>query len=66
MPDWLAVVLLGLIEGVTEFLPVSSTGHLLLVENARWLPRQSDAFNVVIQSGAAIDMRQEICLTRRA
>ena len=54
MPDWLAVVLLGVIEGVTEFLPVSSTGHLLLVENAQMLPRQSDLFNITIQSGAAV------------
>jgi undecaprenyl-diphosphatase len=52
MPDWIAVVLLGIIEGVTEFLPVSSTGHLLLAEH--WLPRQSDLFNTVIQCGAAV------------
>ena len=32
MPIW-EVVLLGLIEGVTEFMPVSSTGHLLLAEH---------------------------------
>jgi undecaprenyl-diphosphatase len=54
MPDWLAVVILAVIEGVTEFLPVSSTGHLLLAENSGLLPRQSELFNIVIQAGAVL------------
>jgi undecaprenyl-diphosphatase len=52
MPDWIVVVILAVIEGITEFIPVSSTGHLLIAEH--WLPRQSDLFNVVIQCGAVI------------
>lgn len=52
MLDWISALLLGIVEGITEFLPVSSTGHLLIVQH--WLPRQSDLFNVVIQSGAVL------------
>jgi len=52
MPLWIVVVLLGIIEGITEFLPVSSTGHLLIAE--KWLPHQTDLFNVVIQCGAVL------------
>lgn len=52
MQDWLAVIGLGIIEGITEFLPVSSTGHLLIAQH--WLPSQSDLFNVVIQCGAVL------------
>jgi undecaprenyl-diphosphatase len=52
MTDSLVAVVLGVVEGMTEFLPVSSTGHLLIAEH--FIPRQSDLFNVVIQAGAVL------------
>jgi undecaprenyl-diphosphatase len=52
MSDWIAAVVLGIIEGVTEFLPVSSTGHLQLAE--RWLRPQSELFDIVVQCGAVL------------
>ena len=53
MPDWIIAVILGIVEGITEFIPVSSTGHLLIAEH--WLhSHQTDLFNIVIQCGAVI------------
>src|SRR5262245_39881574 len=52
LASWLQAILLGLVEGLTEFIPVSSTGHLLIVE--RWIGARPDWFTVVIQVGAAL------------
>ena len=52
MPDWIAVIILGIIEGITEFLPVSSTGHLQIAE--RWLHPQSELFDIIVQCGAVL------------
>ncbi|PZX12985.1 undecaprenyl-diphosphatase [Palleronia aestuarii] len=43
---------LGVIEGITEFLPISSTGHLIIVEH--WFGGRSDTFNIVIQAGTIL------------
>lgn len=55
MLDILKVIILGIVEGITEWLPVSSTGHLILM-GSLLQPGLSDAFmemfNVVIQLGA--------------
>jgi len=52
VPETLNTVILGIIEGITEFLPVSSTGHLLIAES--WLGQRSELFNVAIQAGAIL------------
>lgn len=59
MSDLISALLLGILEGLTEFLPISSTGHLLIAE--QWLGRRSDFFNIVIQAGAIL----AICLALR-
>ena len=50
--NYLNDVLFGVIEGITEFLPISSTGHLLLAEH--WLGDRSDLYTIVIQAGAIL------------
>ncbi|MGB8402282.1 undecaprenyl-diphosphate phosphatase [Bradyrhizobium sp.] len=56
MSDALRAVILGIVEGVTEFLPVSSTGHLLLVKRFFGLGEGGfwDSFIVLIQLGAIL------------
>ena len=55
--EWIKVLFLGVLEGITEWLPISSTGHLLLVDEFLRL-EESDAFKelffVVIQLGAIL------------
>jgi undecaprenyl-diphosphatase len=55
MHDILTAIWLGIVEGLTEFLPVSSTGHLLVAERLMGLDQEHwDVFTVVIQLGAIL------------
>lgn len=60
--QYIIAAILGLIEGITEFIPVSSTGHLLIAEHFLWIDGKrlndtffhSEIFNAVIQVGAVL------------
>ena len=54
MGDIFISMILGLVEGLTEFLPVSSTAHLLVTERLMGLGEDWEAFTVVIQLGAIL------------
>lgn len=56
--NYLDVILLSFIEGLTEFLPVSSTGHLILTSALMGIEEQGfvKAFNIIIQFGAILSV----------
>ena len=61
MSVWLIAIILGLVEGLTEFIPVSSTGHLLIAEHFLKVGSveggsffQGEFFNAVVQCGAVL------------
>ena len=54
MHDIFLSIILGIVEGITEFLPISSTAHLLVTERLLGLGDDWEAFTVVIQLGAIL------------
>lgn len=55
MEDLIKVIILGIVEGLTEFLPVSSTGHMILTGNLLGYEGGSaDTFKIVVQLGAVL------------
>jgi undecaprenyl-diphosphatase len=52
--DWLQVIVLALLQGITEFLPVSSSAHLILPAQLTEWPDQGLAFDVAVHAGTLV------------
>ena len=60
--SWLEALILGIVQGLTEFLPVSSTGHMIITQNLLGIPQGDPfvhAFTFIIQFGAILSV---VCL----
>ena len=61
--DWIETVIIAIVEGLTEFLPVSSTGHMIITQNLLNVPQGDPfvhAFTFIIQFGAILSV---VCLS---
>ncbi len=54
MPDWLIALVIGVVEGLTEFIPVSSTAHIKLLGEALGFESPENTFFIMIQLGAVL------------
>jgi undecaprenyl-diphosphatase len=56
--SWLETIIIAIVEGLTEFLPVSSTGHMIIAENVLGIEPDAfvKAFTVIIQFGAILSV----------
>ncbi len=60
--DWIQTIIIAIVEGLTEFLPVSSTGHMIIAQNLLGVPQGDPfvhAFTFIIQFGAILSV---VCL----
>ena len=66
--EWLKVILLGIVEGITEWLPISSTGHMILVDEFIKLNVTEDfknVFEVVIRTKLSCGSRSSYRVCRQ-
>ena len=54
MWSWIVAAILGVVEGITEFLPISSTGHLIVASDLLKFEDSKGVFEIVIQLGAVL------------
>ncbi|MBF0347088.1 MAG: undecaprenyl-diphosphate phosphatase [Magnetococcales bacterium] len=52
--DWLHALILGIVQGITEFLPISSSGHLILLPRFLGWPDQGLSFDVAVNTGSLV------------
>jgi undecaprenyl-diphosphatase len=60
---FLHAIIMGLVEGITEFLPISSTGHLILTGELLnfWTPAKRELFAIAVQIGAIAAVIYQYC-----
>lgn len=56
MISWLDIIILSIVEGITEFLPISSTGHMIITKEILQMPDSPalEAFLIIVQAGAIL------------